>query len=144
MVLIRPEVILVLPQDNREYVEITCTHSDTLMYGVMAWNLGLVFVCSILAGLTRKLPENYNETRFITFCAFCSLVVFLAFSSTYLAIDHSNAYNLSGYFALGLFVNATVTLLCLFIVKLYAIYFVRIEQWNVRRRFSISGSSTSH
>ena len=142
MLVLRPEVILVLPQDNKKYVEITCTNSNALMYGIMAWTLTLVFVCSILAALTRKLPENYNETRFITFCAFCSLVVFLAFSSTYLAIDHRNAYNLSGYFALGLFVNATVTLFSLFIVKLYAIYFVTIEQWNVRRRFSFSGSST--
>ncbi len=135
-----------MPEENHFYLEIACSHSDAWLYGLMVWNMSFVLVCSILAALTRKLPENYNESKFITFCAFCSLVVFLAFQSTVLVISHEHAYNIAGYEALGLIVNATVVLFSLFIVKLYAAYFVAIENWNVRRRSSVAGSvsSSSH
>ncbi|XP_072035588.1 metabotropic glutamate receptor 2-like, partial [Amphiura filiformis] len=138
-----PEVSGAMPQGNQYYLEITCSHSDQWTYGLMVWNLSVALVCTILAALTRQLPENYNESKFITFCAFCSLVVFLAFSSTFLAISHDNAYSISGYSALGLIVNATVVLCSLFVVKLYAVYFVQIEKWNVQRRLSTSVSSVS-
>ncbi|XP_072036943.1 metabotropic glutamate receptor 2-like [Amphiura filiformis] len=138
-----PEVSGAMPQGNQYYLEITCSHSDQWTYGLIVWNMSWVLVCTILAALTRQLPENYNESKFITFCAFCSLVVFLAFSSTFLAISHDNAYSIAGYSALGLIVNTTVVLFSLFVVKLYAVYFVQIEKWNVQRRASASVSSIS-
>ena len=42
-------------------------------------------------------------------------------------------YYKDGYTALALIVNATMILFCLFCVKLYAIYFVKLEAWNVKK-----------
>ena len=43
----------------------------------------------------------------------------------------------AGFSSLELIVNATTTLCCLFIVKLYAVYFVKLEKWNISRRVSV-------
>ncbi len=40
-------------------------------------------------------------------------------------------YYQASYSSLGLIVNATVTLVCLYIVKLYAIYFVDLDEMNI-------------
>ncbi len=133
-----PNVTHELLEGPRRYLQITCILSSGETIGVMIWNIFIVLVCCTFAFLTRKLPENYNETKFITFCSFCSLVVLLAFSSTYFTVR--NAYYRSGYSSLGLIVNATVTLLCLYAIKIYAIYFVKAEDQRALRMTSRSKS----
>ena len=119
-----------LHETNKYYLQIACTHSRGETIGVMVWNTFIVLVCCTFAFLTRKLPENYNETKFITFCSFCSLVVLLAFSSTYFTVG--DVYSRLGESSLGLMVNATVTLVCLYAIKIYAIYFAKSEDIHVK------------
>ena len=140
MIIYGPRVVKEMPFENRKQLHITCLHCHVTAIGLIAWNVGMALVCSVLAFLTRRLPENYNETRFITFGAFCSLVVFLAFSTTNITV--TEAYYRDGYHAIGLIVNASVTLTCLYFVKLYAIYFVKFESWNVM--FSRNSSDAAY
>ncbi|XP_072018081.1 metabotropic glutamate receptor 2-like [Amphiura filiformis] len=137
----QPHVTEELPQGHMRYLQITCILSKGETIRVMVWNIFIVLVCCTFAFLTRKLPENYNETKFITFCSFCSLVVLLAFSSTYFTVG--DAYYRSGYSSLGLIVNATVTLLCLYAAKIYAIYFVKSDNHRALRMTSRSRSIAS-
>ena len=115
---------------HTRYLQVACILSRGETIGVMVGNIFIVLVCCTFAFLTRKLPENYNETKFITFCSFCSLVVLLAFSSTYFTVG--DVYSRSGYSSLGLIVNATVTLVCLYAIKIYAIYYAKPEDIHVK------------
>ena len=110
-------------------LRIECNSSRGETIGVMVWNIFIVLICCTFAFLTRKLPENYNESKFIAFCSFCSLVVLSAFSTTYFIV--SDAFDRSGFMSLALIVNATVTLHCLCTVKFYAIYFVSTDEIHI-------------
>lgn len=79
--------------------------------------------------MTRKLPDNYNETRFITFCVFSTLVVYATFSPAYYTA--AEARYKASYTALGLIIQSTVALICLFAVKIYALYFVDDEEMHI-------------
>ena len=129
MIIEPPLVTIQMPYENQYALQITCVLSDVETIGIMAWNICIVLICCVFAFLTRKLPENYNETRFIAFCAFCTFVVFLTFSPIYFTARE--AYYQASYSSLGLIVNASVTLVCMYIVKLYAIYFVDLDEMNV-------------
>ena len=126
-----PEVKHDLQETPIHHLKIACNVSRNETIGVMVWNTFIVLVCCIFAFLTRKLPENYNESKFITFCSFSSLVVLLAFSTTHLTVD--DVYFKATYISLGLIVNATVALLCLYAVKIYAIYYVNKDDIHVHR-----------
>ena len=117
-----PEVVLHMPNPQQPRVEHTCSEGLLEKIGVMIWDIGLVFVCCIYAFRTRKLPNNYKESRFITFCVFSTLLVQLAFSPTIFTTQEP--FYRSVYSALSLIVIATVANLCLFVIKLYALYFV--------------------
>ena len=124
-----PEVISEMPNEKENKLQVTCHLNTIETIGVMVWDVALVVVCCIFAFMTRKLPENYNETRFITFCSFCTLVVFVTFSPIY--FTSREPYYQASYYSAGLIINATVTLTCLFAVKIYALYFVNEEEMNI-------------
>ncbi|XP_022082121.1 metabotropic glutamate receptor 3-like isoform X2 [Acanthaster planci] len=124
-----PSVILKLPNERENILQVTCLMNIVETVGVMVWNVALIIVCCVFAFMTRKLPENYNETRFITFCSFCTLVVYVTFSPIY--FTSKEPYYQASYYSAGLIINATVTLTCLFAVKIYALYFVDEDEMNI-------------
>ena len=127
-----------MPYADLPELQTQCMRSSDAAIGVIVWNIAVVLCCFILAFLTRRLPQNYNESKFITFCAICSLVVFIAFSFT--SVNESivpEPDHRAGFSAVELNVNATTTLCCLFIVKLYAVYFVKLEKWNISKPVSM-------
>lgn len=124
-----PRVVPEMPNEKENKLQVTCHLNIIETVGVMAWDVALVIICCIFAFMTRKLPENYNETRFITFCSFCTLVVFVTFSPIY--FTSREPYYQASYYSAGLIINATVTLTCLFAVKIYALYFVDEDEMNI-------------
>ncbi|XP_038077741.1 metabotropic glutamate receptor 3-like [Patiria miniata] len=124
-----PSVILEMPNERENKLQVTCQLNIVETVGVMVWDVALIIVCCIFAFMTRKLPENYNETRFITFCSFCTLVVYVTFSPIY--FTSKEPYYQASYYSAGLIINATVTLTCLFAVKIYALYFVDEDEMNI-------------
>lgn len=104
----------------------SCAESSSHLIGQLTWQLLFVVICCYFAIRTRNLPANYNQSRFIAFTAFCSLVVFIAFTPAYFLSTVAGAKNL--YCALGGIILATVVLLLLFIVRLYAVYFVKEDK----------------
>ncbi|XP_072037386.1 metabotropic glutamate receptor 3-like [Amphiura filiformis] len=146
LILVPPEVILDMPDQLAPRVERTCSQGLPERIGTMIWDLVLVFVCCVYAFRTRKLPNNYKESRFIAFCVFSTLLVLLAFSPT--IFTTREPFYRSVYSALGLIVIATVANLCLFLIKFYALYFVSekdlvLSTSNEQRR-SIESNGIKH
>ncbi|XP_037565485.2 LOW QUALITY PROTEIN: metabotropic glutamate receptor 4-like [Dermacentor silvarum] len=82
----------------------------------------LVIVCTCYAVLTRKIPEAFNESKYIGFAMYATCVIWLAFLPIYLTTWHHVLLNLTTM-AMAVSLSGTVTLICFFFPKLYIIVF---------------------
>lgn len=82
----------------------------------------LAVVCTVYAVLTRNIPEAFNESKFIGFTMYTTCIIWLAFVPIYFTSSQSNhiALNITTL-SVSISLSATVTLLCLFMPKLYII-----------------------
>lgn len=77
--------------------------------------------------MVRKLPENFNESWYIFVSVATTTFLWVVFLPTYFTTFY--AHHQSALLASCLIINATVTLLCLYLPKFYALYF--IEEQNM-------------
>jgi metabotropic X receptor len=72
--------------------------------------------------MTRKIPEAFNESKYIGFTMYTTCIIWLAFVPIYFtsAQSHHIALNLTTM-SVAISLSATVTLVCLFTPKLYII-----------------------
>ena len=123
------DVETVPPTSDRLFLEGFCTDARVHMIGQFGWNIAVVLVCCFFAVRTRNLPANYNQSRFIAFSAFSSIIIVIAFTPAYFTSHEPRTKDL--YSSLGVIVQATVILILLFMVRLYAVYFVPEERQQV-------------
>ncbi|KAH6932178.1 hypothetical protein HPB50_003489 [Hyalomma asiaticum] len=90
----------------------------------------LVIVCTVYAVLTRKIPEAFNESKYIGFAMYTTCVIWLAFLPIYLTTWRHVNLNLTSM-AMAVSLSGTVTLICFFFPKLYII--VLHPEKNVRQ-----------
>ncbi|XP_064615664.1 metabotropic glutamate receptor-like [Liolophura sinensis] len=143
-VLEQPSPKLTMPVATEKFVELSC---ELAQYGFLAfliYNILLVLLCSAFAFKTRKLPDNFNESRFISMCVYTTLVVWIAFIPTYFTT--AREYQKTVLLSLALIVNATVALAFLYLPKIYATLHFHDAPGNGGRRGcarnGISGLST--
>ncbi|XP_071956075.1 metabotropic glutamate receptor 3-like [Antedon mediterranea] len=136
LLIVPPTVKYIMPNKNEGTVIMLCSAWDNTegtvdieVIGSLAYNIILVLISCVYAFMTRKLPDNYNETRFINFCSFSTLVIIVAFSPPYFTTNEPQYKAI--YKGYGLVINGTIALICLFVVKIYALYFVNDEEMNV-------------
>ncbi|KAK6185981.1 hypothetical protein SNE40_008103 [Patella caerulea] len=115
-----PTVKLRMPIRTEKFVELYCDMPLAGLLSSLSFNLFLVMICTFYAFKTRKLPDNYNESRYIAFCVDTTLLVWISFVPTYFTT--SRAYYKVIILSLALIVNSVVSLMCLFVPKLYALY----------------------
>lgn len=113
-------VELQMPKSTEPYVELACCVSVQGFVISLAFNVMLVLVCTYYAFKTRSLPDNFNESRYITLSVYTTLVIWLAFVPSYFTTQHASQRLVCMSSALTL--NATVILLCLYTPKVYAVY----------------------
>ena len=109
--------------------QLTCNQDNTELAVSLSYNVFLIILCSVLAFLTRKVPKNYKESRFIGFSVYTTLVIMVLFVPSYVNAPVANWKVLIISFAL--IISASVTLISLFLVKLYAIYLVPDANLNI-------------
>ena len=119
MVFMRPGVIERMPVPLHPQVELACLLPVQGFVTSLSYNLLLVVICTTYAFKTRKLPDNFNESRCITLCVYTTLVIWLAFLPTYFTT--SRAYYQVILISSALLLNATVTLLCLYVPRVCAL-----------------------
>ncbi|XP_064459778.1 metabotropic glutamate receptor 2-like isoform X2 [Ornithodoros turicata] len=102
---------------TREENMLVCHSSYGPAFG---YPLCLVAVCTLYAVLTRKIPEAFNESKYIGFAMYTTCVIWLAFLPIYLTTWKHVVLNLTST-AVAVSLSASVTLACLFVPKLYII-----------------------
>ncbi len=71
----------------------TCTAEHTIMLVLsVAYQTLLIILCTILGIISFKYPENFNEAKYIAFCSFSVLVIWVAFVITYFATQTAKEY----------------------------------------------------
>lgn len=126
----------VVYSDMRNEAFVQCKLASYSNYNIALWwcfNSGLVLVCTYQAFLTRKVPGNYNEARFIAFNMMTiSTDVLMFFLSYYATQTYYKDILVSSF----LIVAATVTITCMFVPKVYVIVFR--PQKNVDRSSTVN------
>ncbi|CAH1999074.1 unnamed protein product [Acanthoscelides obtectus] len=113
------------------------------------YNMVLITTCTVYAVKTRKIPENFNESKFIGFTMYTTCIIWLAFIPIYFGTG--NAYETQiTTLCVATSMNATVALVCLYSPKVYII--VLHPDKNVRKltmnsaaykKYNSGGSATT-
>ena len=119
LILSPPTVSPCMPKADVRFVELCCNFSAIGLASFLAYNMVLVLTCTVYAFKTRKLPDNFNESRFISMCVYSTLVVWLALGSTYFIVPR--CYHRIMLLSLALVINDSVALLFLFCPKVYVL-----------------------
>ena len=111
-----------MPIETKPYVELYCKLELRALLIPLVYNLFVILLCAVHGFLTRSLPENFNESRYIFVSVMTTTFLWIVFIPTYFTTFY--AYHKSILLATCLILNATITLLLLFVPKIYAVYFV--------------------
>ena len=85
------------------------------------YNMLIIVTCCYFAFRARKVPSNYNESKFIAISVYSTLVVCVAASPVYsTAVD---VIQMVATLCVTLLMNSYLTLLCIYLPKLHAIHF---------------------
>ena len=118
----RVEATVTMPVATEKYTELHCNLSIGGFCILLGYNLTILLLCAIFGYLTRKLPENFNETWYIFVSVATTAFLWLVFIPTYFTTFY--AHQQAALLATCLLLNGTITMLCLFVPKLYAIFYI--------------------
>lgn len=131
-----------MPVRTEKYVELICDQSLIGFILPMAYNILVIMVCAMLGFLTRKLPENFNESWFIFISVATTLFMWLVFVPSYYNAFY--AYLQDALLALCLILNAYITITCLFLSKIYAVLFIRQTNLKISSLDTAGSMVTTH
>ena len=118
-----PEVKQEMPVKMERFVEQFCDLPRSSLLSSLSYNLILVFICAVYAFKTRKLPDNYKESRYISYCVDTTLLIWITFLPTYFTTSRADAK--VTIMAVALLLNASVTITCLFVPRFLSLYKAR-------------------
>ena len=123
---------------NRDDHQLVCTDSVGL-YNMIGFTypIMLVIVCTFYAILTRKIPEAFNESKYIGFTMYTTCIIWLAFVTIYFSISHDIKLRISTM-CYSISLSATVALVCMFAPKVYVI--LAKPQYNVRKAMATNAT----
>ena len=101
------------------------------------YNALIILLCCYYAFKARKVPDNYNESRFIALSVYSTVVVCLAAIPVF--VTATTALQKVSTICLVLLVNAYISLICLYLPKIYAIYFDKRDEDDEHRMNRING-----
>ncbi|XP_052086122.1 metabotropic glutamate receptor-like isoform X1 [Mytilus californianus] len=138
LVLERPGTRLYTPNERRDEVILKCRTDDISFLMSLVYNMLLIIICTYFAIKTRKIPENFNESKFIGFAMYTTCIIWLAFIPIYFGTLNSFQIQITTL-SVSISLSATVILVCLFTPKMYIIVFHPAK--NVRK-LTMNSTST--
>ncbi|KAF8782187.1 metabotropic glutamate receptor 3-like isoform X2 [Argiope bruennichi] len=128
LIITPPKVPKLFVEDERGWITYCEVDGISLLLGLM-YNMFLLILCTIYAYKTRNIPENFNETKWISFTMYASCIIWLAFIPIYCSATKD--YKVQAIIlAMSVSSSGTVILACMFLPKIYIVLF-RPER-NVR------------
>ena len=119
---------------NRKFLELVCNHNPhvALLVTVM-YNLVLLGTSAVFAFRTRKVPEHFNESKFISTTVFSLCVVWIAFVPTfYIMTTVEEGLQLQTFSLLiTIFLSASTTLCCLLIPKVCLVFKLKLKKETI-------------
>lgn len=91
LVIERPDVKEIHPYPLTAVL--TCKVSTFSLMMSLIYNITLIVLCTLYAFKTRKIPENFNEAKYIGFTMYSTSIVWLAFIPIYFGTN--NDYKVS-------------------------------------------------
>jgi hypothetical protein len=150
----------ILDYEDPKRVVLQCKTQNLYLIISLSYNILLMILCTTYAIKTRKIPENFNEARFIGFTMYSICVIWLAFIPIYFGTSaassgksYKNNYKIQlSTLAMCISLSATVILVCLFMPKLKIVVFkpnknVRGKATNnnhIKKNFYVKKSENSH
>ena len=114
-----PEAITKTEEPNVKVVRV-CDH--ILNPGILVswvWVFLLIIGCTYYGFRTRKIPENFRETMFISFAAYAEIIIWLAFIPFgFVGLEHEY---MMAIMCLAVMLSALAVWGCLFVPKLYIV-----------------------
>ncbi|XP_074594692.1 metabotropic glutamate receptor 8-like isoform X2 [Brevipalpus obovatus] len=99
-----------------------CGISATAIAVSLIYNMILVILCTMYAFKTRKIPDNFNEAKYIVFTMYSTCIVWLAFIPMYFGTNNDFKIQIASL-STCISISAFVNLGCLFTPKLYICLF---------------------
>ncbi|XP_069942586.1 metabotropic glutamate receptor 8-like [Cherax quadricarinatus] len=109
---------------------LTCGISNISLILSLGYNMVLILLCTVYAFKTRKIPENFNEAKYIGFTMYSTCIVWLAFIPIYFGTNNDYKIQLASM-CMCVNISASVSLGCLFTPKVYIVIFQPYK--NVRQ-----------
>ncbi|CCD74029.2 G-protein coupled receptors family 3 profile domain-containing protein [Caenorhabditis elegans] len=129
-----PGTMIVFP--TRTEAVLTCKATTSHLLISLLYNILLIVACTVYAFKTRKIPENFNETRHIGFTMYSTCILWLAFGPIYFATQSDFRIQITSL-CMCISLSGTVALICFFAPKVYIVLFQPYK--NVRTRQSAVG-----
>ena len=87
---------------------------------LVIYDSAIMIACNVLAIMTIRFPENFNESKYVAFTTFALGLIWLAFVSTFFStVDHTRTAIIS----LALNLSAFAVLVCMFGARVFIILF---------------------
>ena len=126
-------VWLIAERPNIEHVyktgstELKCNENPYIGLPIsLAYNFILLVITTYFAFRTRKVPQNFNEAKYISFTMYTLCILWLAFIPIYFATtSFLGAIYETGSLMLVIILNSSITLAFLFGPKIYCIFFAK-------------------
>lgn len=115
-------VDLKMPSPYVKFVEMFCSKDLALFLVPLGYNIALMCVCAAIGCVTRKLPENFNESAYIFASVSMTLFSWLVFVPAYVA-QSSQALQ-PAVMGFCLVINSSIALACQFFRVVYAVFFI--------------------
>ncbi|RLU21009.1 hypothetical protein DMN91_007625 [Ooceraea biroi] len=107
---------------DRRQVILKCNIQDMSFLFSQLYNAALILVSTVYAVKTRKIPENFNESKFIGFTMYTTCIIWLAFVPIYFGTGNAHETQITTL-CVAISLSASVTLVCLYSPKVYIIVF---------------------
>lgn len=75
--------------EKRDVVVLKCAVTKNSVLVSLIYGFVLVATSTYYAFKTRKIPENFNETKFIVFTMYATCIIWIAFLAIYLSTENN-------------------------------------------------------
>ncbi|XP_041459355.1 metabotropic glutamate receptor 3-like isoform X3 [Lytechinus variegatus] len=127
--------------DDKSEAILKCGITEISLVLSLVYDMFLIAMCTVYAFKTRKIPENFNEAKFISFTMYTTCIVWFAFVPVYFVTKDDFRLQTTTL-CVSVSICASVALACLFAPKVYIIVFQPHK--NVRRLSSHSSRRSQY